>query len=81
MSRMKSEVQGKANQYSFFITRKERGKGIGILDGTLERELASLPLGTVLYCIVLVLHALRLPFRCHCQLGIQQWLLDSACAS
>lgn len=53
MSRMKSEAQGKASQYSFFITRKERGKGIGILDGTLKRELASLLFPSLGNCIVL----------------------------
>ena len=37
MSRMKSEVQGKASQYSFFITRKERGLG----DGGGEHQLAG----------------------------------------
>ena len=61
MSRTESEVQGKASQYSFFITRKERGKGIGILDGTLKRELASLPLGTVLYRIGIACIASALP--------------------
>jgi hypothetical protein len=52
MSRTESECKARQGKSIFFFYhRKERGKGIGILDGTLKRELASLG-----NCIVLVLH-------------------------